>query len=445
MNLPIEFLNNMQNLLGKDYEKFYKSMNNESIKGLRVNTKKIDIDTLKTLIPSLKDKIPYTNAFYIDAKEKYGSSPYHHAGLFYIQEPSAMQPALCTDINKDAVVLDMCASPGGKSGQLAEMLNDNGVLVSNEIITSRATILKENMDRLGYKNVIVTSTTPQNLTRIGKIFDVILIDAPCSGEGLFRRDESAVKQWNDGINEMNATRQLELLNLATKMLKDGGKIIYSTCTFSKLENEDVVDKFLNDNPDFKLNEINENLKDYSSSLIKPNCQRVMPHLHKGEGQFYACLQNTNPNQIDNKHYDYLENLKQSEKTILKDFISSTINDINLNEIKSYQGNILLPPKREINTKSIFILKYGINMGKIEKNRFIPNHNLFTSLGNKFKLKINLTDEKNVIKYLKGEQLEVDDTTMKGYVVVCVNGFALGGGKVQNGKVNNLYPKYLRIN
>ncbi len=480
IELKEEFLSNMKELLKDDFGEFLAIYDKPFIKGLRVNTTKISLSAFSKLFPTMQDKIPYANAFYLSGSDKLGSSPYHHAGLFYIQEPSAMQPALSTQIAPDSVVLDLCASPGGKSGQIAEMLNESGLLVSNEIITARAKILKENMDRLGYKNVIVTSTTPQNLTRLGNIFDIIILDAPCSGEGLFRREPEAMAQWNKGINKMNSERQLELLNLATNLLKPNGKIIYSTCTFSKTENEDVVAQFLQTHPTFTLGEINPALLPYSFSLEtqtkqneesktnqSPNSQidlnklnsnlkrdlnknqfnpqnlrRVMPHKNKGEGQFYAVLQDTQEPQIDNKKYDYLEPPKASEKQIVADFIKKQTNLTNL-KIKSYEGNILCPPQKEINTKSIFVLKYGINLGKIENKRFIPNHNFFTTLGNQFKIIINLTTEEEVQKYLKGEQLETANTALSGYCTIAYNNFPLGGGKVSNGKINNLYPKYLR--
>ncbi|MGN1227933.1 MAG: RsmF rRNA methyltransferase first C-terminal domain-containing protein [Christensenellales bacterium] len=487
INLPKEFLANMKKLLNNDFEKFIAIYDKPYLKGLRVNTKKISTERLRDIMQNtLINQIPYADAFYVNADDKLGNTPYHHAGLFYLQEPSAMQPALCQTINKDAIVLDMCASPGGKSGQIAEQLSEQGLLVCNEIITNRAKVLKENMDRLGYKNVIVTSTTVQNLTRLGKIFDYIFLDAPCSGEGLFRREPKAVEQWNSGINQMNGERQLELLMLATKLLKPGGKIIYSTCTFSKVENEDVVYKFLSNNTNFEIAKINENLFPYSCSLaeiskntknscsdkldenevqnfncvtndndtvrldasqrcqysLNENLRRVMPHINEGEGQFYACLQNTDAKIIDNKNYQYLETLKASEKQIVNEFIDKYTNLKNLN-IKSYEGNILFPPQKEINTKGIFVLKYGVNLGKIEKRRFIPNHNFFTSFGDEFKIKINLS-ESDVNKYLKGEQLEIDDEDISGYCAVCIDGYVLGGGKVQNGKINNLYPKYLRL-
>ena len=443
IKLPEQFLINMKNLLKNDYDAFLNSYNNESVKAIRVNTNKITTEELKSKMNNLGEKVPYADAFYIDSDQKLGNSIFHHAGLFYIQEPSAMQPVLSTKIKRDAIVLDMCASPGGKSGQIAELLNDDGLLVSNEIITNRAKILKENMDRLGYKNVIVTSTPPDNLTRLGNIFDVIVLDAPCSGEGLFRRNPTACDEWNSGINDMNKTRQLELLGYAKKLLKPNGIIIYSTCTFSEVENENVVKTFLEKNKNFKLVDISEKLLPYSFSIFDEKMRRVMPHKNKGEGQFYVCLKNTEEYQIDTKCYNYLEPVKKSESKYVNEFIEkfTTLKNI---KIKSYNGNILLPPQKEINTKGLFVLKYGITLGKIEKNRFTPHHNFFISFGDYFKNKINLNYE-NAVKYLSGEQVIINEDTVNGYCVLCYEGFPLGGGKITDGKINNLYPKYLRIN
>ena len=444
IKLPKQFLDNMKVLLKDDFNSFLDSYNEESVKAIRVNTKKTTYENLKSIMgDNLGDKVPYANAFYIDSDQKLGNSIFHYAGLFYVQEPSAMQPVLSATIKEDSIVLDMCASPGGKSGQIAELLNDDGLLVANEIITNRAKILKENMDRLGYKNVIVTSTPPENLTRLGNIFDVIILDAPCSGEGLFRRAPQACDEWNSGINEMNSVRQLEILGYAKKLLKPNGVIIYSTCTFSQIENENVVETFLKENGDFKLLDINKNLLPYSFSLFDEKMRRVMPHKNKGEGQFYACLKNTEEYQIDVKCYNYLEDVKKSESKFVNDFIS-TYTTLGKPKIKSYNGNILLPPKKEINTKGLFVLKYGITLGKIEKNRFVPHHNFFTSLSDYFKNKVNLNEE-NAIKYLSGEQVVLSDNLQNGYCVVCYQGFALGGGKITDGRINNLYPKYLRIN
>lgn len=439
-----DFLLNMKNLLKDDYAEFVAEYKKPPIKGLRVNTEKCSCEELQRLLPQLSEKIPYAEGFYIGENEKLGASPYHHAGLFYIQEPSAMQPALSTAVQAGSLVLDMCASPGGKSGQLAEMVKASGLLVSNEIITARAKVLKENMDRMGYTNVVVTSTTPQNITRIGAIFDCVFVDAPCSGEGMFRREPSAIEEWNAGINKMNSERQLELLGCATKLVRAGGKIVYSTCTFSRLENEDVVEQFLANNPNFTLAEVSEELLPYSMSLGDERLRRVMPHKNRGEGQFYAVLQNVQPPVVDNRRREYLEELKSSERRIVEDFVCKYTN-LRGTVFKSYNGNVFVCPNREINTKGIYVLKYGVTLGKIENKRLVPHHNFFTAFGRHFKCKVNITSEVEILKYLRGEQLQIEDCQASGYCAVCYNGYVVGGGKVSGGCVNNLYPKYLRIN
>lgn len=442
INLPEKFLKNMQILLQDEFADFLKEYDKPFLKTLRINTLKCDQNFIsKNLSQSLKNKVAYENAFFVDSESKFGSNPLHHAGAIYMQEASALLPVNCISFDGDELVLDMCASPGGKSGQIAERI-PNGSLVSNEIITNRAIILKENMIRMGYTNTIVTSTTPQNLTKLGPIFDVILIDAPCSGEGLFRREQKAIEEWFDGINQKNHIRQLEILDLSTNLLKNGGKIIYSTCTFSEQENEDVIKEFLATHPTYSLSDISESVIQNTSAGIDNIGRRVFPHKNKGEGQYMCVLQNT---QIET-NYIYqkpiLKNLNLREQRILSEFTKKYMQDFNFTP-KSYEDNICIAPPYEINTSHIYVLKYGISFGKIENNRFIPNHNAFTSLGKYFKYRIDLNfDDPNIQKYLRGESLDLD-TNISGYAVLCVQGITLGGVKITNGRANNLYPKYLR--
>ena len=442
--LPEKFLKNMQTLLGEEFAMFLNSYKQSVFKGLRCNNNKINLEFLQNIL-NLKEckTIDFIPAIIINENTKFGNNPLHHAGLFYIQEPSAMLPPLCTKYKEDDIVLDLCASPGGKSGEIAERI-PNGLLVSNEIITNRAIVLKENMIRMGYTNNIVTSTTPQNLEKLGAVFDKILVDAPCSGEGLFRKDENTINEWYDGINEKNSLRQLEILESASKLVKAGGEIIYSTCTFSKVENEDVIEKFLKEHQDFYLGEITTEVKALTTNGINNIGRRVYPHKNMGEGQYMALLVKKADIEYNTyKSKSCMRNLTNKEQVIVNNWIKTNMNNCNFN-IKAYEDNICIIPPKEINTKGIFVLKYGTILGKIENDRLIPNHNVFVSYGNLFKQKLeySLNDE-DVQKYLKGESLEVD-TNIKGYAVICVEGYALGGVKISNNRANNLYPKHLRI-
>ena len=240
MNNIEVFFDRMKDILGDEFDDFKESLNQPIQKSVYVNQNKIATEDFKKIVDFSLEQIPYEkNGFYVD-NEKRGRHPLHHAGAFYMQEPSAMFTVNAIELNGDERVLDMCSAPGGKSIQIANRI-PNGVLVSNEIVKSRAEILFSNIERMGLKNVIISNDSPANIAKAyGNTFDVVLVDAPCSGEGMFRRGEDVVKEWYPEINEKCACRQLEILNEADKTLKQGGKLIYSTCTYSVLENEDVI-------------------------------------------------------------------------------------------------------------------------------------------------------------------------------------------------------------
>ena len=268
INLKNEYIERMRSLLKEDYPLYEKALSEPSVKGFRVNTEKMSLENFLKLNPFGNEKIPYVqNGFYLNY-EKAGNHPYHHAGLIYIQEPSAMAPSECVDILPDFKILDMCAAPGGKSTQLKSKLGENGVLVSNEIIPSRLKILTGNIERLGLKNCVTTCFDTKRLTSLfPKTFDLIMVDAPCSGEGMLRKEEAASAEWSENNVALCSERQLEILENAVLCLKDGGSIIYSTCTFSLEENEMVVDEFLNRHSEFELSEVNAAVKEKTSDGI----------------------------------------------------------------------------------------------------------------------------------------------------------------------------------
>ena len=244
LNLPNAFLKRMQNILGRDYEKFLSSLNEREVKSIFVNNNKISVKNFKNVVNFSISPINYEkNGFYVD-NEKRGKHPLHHAGAFYIQEPSAMFTVNAYKFRGNEKVLDMCAAPGGKTIQIANRLN-GGVLVSNEINAARCKVLYSNVERMGLKNVIITNDLPKNLAKAyANTFDVCLVDAPCSGEGMFRRGEDVVSEWNENLPKMCSVRQLEILESANKCLKQHGTLIYSTCTYSYEENEGVITEFL---------------------------------------------------------------------------------------------------------------------------------------------------------------------------------------------------------
>lgn len=445
--LPQEFLKRMQSLLGDGYDDFLRSYDSPPVRAFRVNCEKILLLDFERINIFGKEKIPYVdNGMYLDY-DKVGNHPYHHAGMIYVQEPAAMAPAECIDIDKDWTVLDMCAAPGGKSTQIKNKLGEMGVLVSNEIISSRCRILTGNIERLGLQNTVTTCMDTKKLTKhFPKTFDLIMVDAPCSGEGMFRKDDTAINEWSVENVEMCAKRQSEILENAVKLLKDGGYIIYATCTFSLEENEMTVDSFLQNHPEFEIVPVKEKvIKATSDGVFFEGCKekninyarRFYPHIAKGEGQFMAVLHNTNPKVQINK-----PNIKEQKiDSMVFDFLDDCLTEYKKENVKLYNGNpVYFTPDFNVNDGTAF--SCGITIGEIKKNYILPHHQFFMGMGKFFKRKIELSvDNEKVAKYLHGEEIEVD--CPNGWAVVTVDGCALGGAKVVNTRAKNHYPKGLR--
>ena len=449
IQLPTEFETRMKKLLGEEYPNYLEALNEPPVKGFRVNTDKISLKAFEKINIFGKEKIPYVeNGFYLDF-EKVGNHPYHHAGMIYVQEPAAMAPAECIDIDPEWKVLDMCSAPGGKSSQLKNKLSENGVLVSNEIIPSRCKILTGNIERLGLKNTVTTCMDTGRLAKVfPKVFDLIMVDAPCSGEGMFRKEEIAVSEWSYENVLKCADRQAEILENAVKCLKDGGYIIYATCTFSLEENEMTVDNFLKSHPDFEIVEVKDTVKQNTvDGIAFDGCEcenikfarRFYPHKNKGEGQFMAVLHNKN----DKKPvYRTSAKTDKPDKALIA-FLNDTLTDYDESNLSLYNGTpVYFTPDFEARNATVF--SYGVTIGELKKNYILPHHQFFMALGHKFKRKIELSaDSEEIKKYLHGEEIPAD--TENGWAVVTVNGVAIGGAKVVNGTAKNHYPKGLRIN
>lgn len=446
--LPLEFCERMKSLLGGQYDAFLAALNEQPVKAFRVNTDKIALEDFEKINIFSSGKIPYVqNGYYLDY-EKIGNHPYHHAGLIYVQEPAAMAPAECLEINPDWHILDMCAAPGGKSTQLKNKLGKNGVLVSNEIIPSRCKILTGNIERLGLQNTVTTCMDTSRLTKVfPKTFDMVMVDAPCSGEGMFRKDEVAINEWSLDNVKMCALRQSDILENAVKVLKDGGFIVYATCTFSLEENEMVIDKFLNSHPEFELIQVKNEVEKHTANGIKFEgcntknihfCRRFYPHISKGEGQFMAVLHNKNSDENLQKNRPK----PQKIDSIITDFLDSTLSEYKKENVQIYNQNpVYFTPDFKVDSGIAFCT--GVTIGEVRKNYIQPHHQFFMALGKYFKNKVELSpDSEQIKKYLHGEEIEVKKPN--GWAVVMVNGCALGGVKVVNGIAKNHYPKGLRI-
>lgn len=447
-----EFLDEIKKILGKDFNdflKFYNSENKEHFRGLRANTLKCSLSNLTSMLPFKCENTPFNkNAVYIPNDiVGLGNHPLHHAGAFYIQEPSAASAVTMLNVEKWDKVLDLCAAPGGKSTQIAADLNGTGLLWCNEIVKSRANILLSNIERMGVKNAVVSNCHPDTLCKIlSNYFDKILVDAPCSGEGMFRKDSEAQSHWSKEHVASCAVRQLQILNSAKLALKDGGVIVYSTCTFSQEENEGVITEFLKQNPDFHLEESNvtfgRRTLDYAV--------RIFP-MDGGEGHFAARLrkdgalvkdENINNDGLTNQNLNFDKKLP----TEVIDFYISTFNELPFgNNINIISDKVLAMPQNLPNLSGLMVMRAGVLLGEIKKNRIEPGHSAFMACKKddcKNFVDLNLENEE-IKKFLHGEEISVPEN-IKGYTAVCVNGITTGFGKTSNGTLKNKYPKGLRL-
>ena len=443
--LPEAFVVRMKNLLKDEYTDFEKALNQKSVRAFRVNTHKISVPDFEKLGAFRTEKIPFVeNGFYFDY-DKIGLHPLHHAGAIYVQEPSAMAPTECVDIKDDWNVVDMCASPGGKSTQIKNKI-PHGVLVSNEIVPSRCKTLTGNIERLGLHNTVTTCMDTTRLAdTFGAVFDLCVCDAPCSGEGMFRKDDNAVNEWSAENVEMCAARQAEILDNAARLVRGGGYIIYSTCTFSPEENEKTVDLFLLRHKNFALVPVTERVQNNTSDGISFDgcnsqsihfCRRFYPHKQKGEGQFMAVLKNTDLPTSNNESIK----IKKPDKLVFE-FLNETLTNYEPSYVQLHGDTpIYFTDKFDIKNSRAFSV--GVNIGEIRKNYIIPHHQFFMAMGKDFKRRIDLSADSDLLqKYLHGEEIQTD--CQNGWAVVTVNGCAVGGAKVVNGTAKNHYPKGLR--
>jgi len=449
MEIPVDFIKEMECLLGDKKDLYLKSLSEEPKRGLRVNLNYISVEDFLKDFPYEVNKLNVSeNYFQFLSKEKIGNTVQHHLGLIYLQEPSSMLSALCLKVQEGEKVLDLCSAPGGKAGQILEK-NKNGVVVLNEISRSRANILLSNIERQGFKNAIITSMSPQELSgKFLNYFDKILVDAPCSGEGMFRKDPQTVGEWNSGLAEFNHKRQMEILLEADKMLKEGGTLVYSTCTFNKNENERTVYEFAKEFG-YKIVETPQEVILNTDSGFEYNgnrdtclTRRCFPFGGFGEGQFIAKLIKVSENK--NEYY-YKKpkklDLNANERKIVQDFVKTELNNDNFNFYK-IGANIYIYNNVPCDANGVVCL--GVNLGSIVNGRLVLHHQFFKSYGELFKNKINLSiNDERVNKYLKGEEIDVQ--AKNGVACLMVNHVPLGGGKVVNGKLKNHYPKGLRIN
>ena len=441
---PDGFEEKMKNLLGGDYPAFAASYALPRNVGLRLNPLKTDAP------PDLGrfglTSVPWcAEGYCYDPQTRPGLSAYHEAGLYYLQEPSAMAPAALLDAQPGERVLDLCAAPGGKSTQLAGQLQGKGLLVSNEIHPKRAQILSQNIERLGISNALVLNEPPQRLEgRFDGWFDKILVDAPCSGEGMFRKEQAAVTDWSPETVQMCAERQLEILNTAAKLLKPGGRLVYSTCTFSPEENEGVIAAFLREHPEFAVEKceapwFSPGRPDWVEAPA-PGLEhtfRLFPHLLRGEGHFAAVLQKTDGVSGEPK-YEPPAKLPTEASVFAKEA------GVAIPEGKTvlFGSRVWLSPEELPEIKGLRVLRAGLELGECKKNRFEPAHAWALWLKSSGSVHDLREADPEVLRYLAGQTLTGSET---GWTLIRVDGLSLGWAKGSGGQLKNHYPKGLRRN
>lgn len=439
-----EFLNKMKDLLGEEeYEAYVRSFDEERLYGLRVNTLKIVPEKFTEMTSLSLKPVPWIgNGFYYEGDERPAKDPYYYAGLYYLQEPSAMTPANLLPVLPGDKVLDLCAAPGGKSTELGAKLQGEGMLVSNDISNSRAKALLKNLELWGIENICVTSEEPKKLKEtFGEFFDKILIDAPCSGEGMFRKDADMVKSYEEHGPEYYAEIQKEIVNQAVDMLVPGGLLLYSTCTFSICEDEDTIRFILEQHGDMELVSL-PLFEGASDGIGLSGCLRLFPHRIKGEGHFMALLKKKQSDMVPNMTKTCSKK-KDSLPEELTEFLSMTTKPLDLDRIRIKNEMVYYLPKGfPEQARSLRFLRTGLMLGEMKKGRFEPAQAFAMALkAEEFKQRIcwEKSDER-VIRYLKGEtiSLKAEEGQIKGWCLVCVDGFPLGFAK---GTGNTLKNKY----
>ena len=494
VTLPQLFTERMETMLQDEYGDFLAAYEKERWYGLRFNPLKTDKETFLKRTPFTLEPVKWAEeGFYYRPEQQPGKHLFHEIGVYYIQEPSAMAVVEVLAPSPGERVLDLCAAPGGKSTQIAGKMMGEGLLVSNEIIPGRAKILSQNIERMGIANAVVCNETPERMAAFfPSFFDKILVDAPCSGEGMFRKDETAINEWSPEQVKMCADRQRTILEQAASMLKPGGTLVYSTCTFSVEENEEVIGVFLKEFPEFSIEEAAQekffapgrsdwmgHSADEEVHFTGANVRtdglghtmRLWPHKLAGEGHFIAKLKKIGTLELEQNYVNQSvpengrrftgESGRKKEKKAMdgiepcRDFLREELGlsgavckDFEQKGIfLSFGEQIYLMPRQMIPLKGLKVIRPGLHLGTNKKNRFEPSHALALYLSpDMVKKHYEMTNEQ-AERYLRGEAFACDESAEgkepKGWTLLTISGYAAGFGKAGNGQMKNHYPKGLR--
>ena len=427
--LPEAFLNRMRAQLGDEFDAYLASLERPRAVALRFNPLKGEAPTL----PFIQAGVPWEpNGYYYDPETRPGLHPYHDAGVYYLQEASAMSAVALLNPQPGERIADLCSAPGGKSTQIAGRMQGEGFLLCNEWSPKRAKILSQNIERLGVANAMVTNETVDRLAcKLPGYFDRVLIDAPCSGEGMFRKEEAAITDWSEDTVAMCARRQAEILDAGANLLRPGGRLVYSTCTFAPAENEDTIAAFLERHPEFHLEDVDAPW----FTKVGRGQFRLWPHKLLGEGHFAAVLRKAGDEPAEGTPCPG-EKLPKEWLSFAKEL------EITLPEGKAirFGPNLYWAPADLPDLKGIKVLRPGLELGEVKKDRFEPAHGLALWLKNCANTLSLPADSEDLRRYLHGEVLPCGK---RGWCLVQVDGYSLGWGKADGNTLKNHYPKGLR--
>lgn len=470
-DLPQSFLDSMKEILGEDYEAFLAGFDGQRQYGLRVNTLKMNLEEFERIAPFHLKKVPWiSNGYFYEAEDVPAKHPFYSAGLYYLQEPSAMTPASRLKVQPGERVLDLCAAPGGKATELGAALQGEGLLVANDINTARARALLRNLELFGISNSFVTNEPPHVLAeRFPEFFHKIMVDAPCSGEGMFRKNPAVVDSWQEKGPEYFSKLQREIIVQAADMLLPGGMMFYSTCTFSPLENEKTITHLLKERPDMEVIPMEdyegfaEGLTSYRGEVFDESCKlcrRIWPHKMSGEGHFMALLHKKNgtPQQVQQTvsqssiWWEKCKGLNKEQKAAAEDFFSHVNIAYDEKRIDVRGDNLYYLPAPQYDGRGLHFLRNGLFMGEFKKKRFEPSQPFALALhAQDFDQVLDFpADDERLSRYLRGETLDVSDLIAgekkrKGWQLVMVAGHPLGFGKLVNNNLKNKYPAGWRKN
>jgi NOL1/NOP2/sun family putative RNA methylase len=452
VKLPTAFIAKYQQLLGIESADFFTALETQPVKGFRLNTMKPQATTMLAKFGPDKMPAPYASNAYIG--EVKGKSLLHQAGYVYSQEPSAMIVATIADAQPGEKVLDLCAAPGGKTTQLASQMQGKGLLISNEIFTKRAKILSENVERWGMRHVVVTNHAPQELTpHFPHFFDKIVVDAPCSGEGMFRKDPVAIAEWQEDTPSQCAQRQKEILAEAVAMLKPGGQLIYSTCTFAPEEDEAIIEWLVKNYPfsiePISLENVSHGRPEWGDVAGIERTIRLWPHKNQGEGHFaakltYHGIETSAPKaKKPKKPKTRGSEIDATTQGLWKDFQKTyPFLEKETGKLQLLGDQLWLVPKQLSSLAGLRVVRPGLHIGTVKKKRIEPSFALAMTIQEGDQAPFLTIDLEQWQKYVAGETIMLPGNA--GWVILRVEEIPVGFGKQVQGVVKNFFPKGLRF-